>query len=64
MTHPKDPKGNGWKYFAVNLTDTEHKELQAMLNELCLMTGIHKREIIKILVKERYDKLKKGKYNG
>ena len=62
--HPKDPKSNGWKYFAVNLTDTEHKELHDMMNELCLMTGIHKRDIIKILIKERLDKLKKGTYNG
>ncbi len=54
----KTPKENGWKYFAINLTDVEHKELHDTMNELCLITGIHKRDIIQILVKERLAKLK------
>jgi len=55
---PKDPKLNGWKYYAVNLTDEEHKELTNMMNELCLMTGVHKKDIIKILVKNKLSQLK------
>ena len=54
----KTPKENGQKYFAINLTDVEHKELHDTMNELCLITGIHKRDIIQILVKERLAKLK------
>ena len=55
MTTPKD---NGWKYFAINLTDSEHKELIDMINQLCLMTGVHKKDIIKILVRDKLNKLK------
>jgi len=55
MTTPKD---NGWKYFAINLTDSEHKELIDMMNQLCLMTGVHKKDIIKILVRDKLNKLK------
>ena len=56
--HPKDPKQNGWKYFAINLTDSELKELTDMMNQLCLMTGVHKKDIIKILVRDKLNKLK------
>jgi len=56
--HPKDPKQNGWKYFAINLTDSELKELTDMMNQLCLMTGVHKRDIIKILVRDKLSELK------
>jgi hemerythrin len=55
MTTPKD---NGWRYFAINLTDSEHKELIDMMNQLCLMTGVHKKDIIKILVRDKLNKLK------
>ena len=53
-----NPKQDGWKYFAINLTDSEHKELIDMMNQLCLMTGVHKKDIIKILVRDKLNKLK------
>ena len=56
--HPKDPKQNGWRYFAINLTDSEHKELIDMINQLCLITGVHKKDIIKILVRDKLNQLK------
>jgi len=56
MTTPKD---NGWKYFAINLTDSEYKELTNMIDELCLMTGVRKKRIIQILVRDRLNQLKK-----
>ena len=57
--HPKDPKQNGWKYFAINLTDKDHKELTDMMDDLCLMTGVNKKRIIQILVRDRLNQLKK-----
>ena len=56
MTTPKD---NGWKYFAINLTDSEYKELTNMIDELCLMTGVRKKRIIQILVRDKLNQLKK-----
>ena len=53
------PKQNGWKYFAINLTDSELKELTDMIDELCLMTGVRKKRIIQILVRDRLNQLKK-----
>ena len=58
MSDPKDPRLNGWKYLAFNYTDKEHKELTDMLDELCLMTGIHKKKIVMLLVKQRLEELK------
>ena len=52
------PKQDGWKYFAINLTDTDHQELTDMMDELCLMTGVNKKRIIQILVKDKLDQLK------
>ena len=53
------PKQDGWKYFAINLTDTDHQELTDMMDELCLMTGVNKKRIIQILVRDRLNQLKK-----
>ena len=52
------PKQDGWKYFAINLTDTDHQELTDMMDELCLMTGVNKKRIIQILVRDKLDQLK------
>ena len=52
------PKQDGWKYFAINLTDTDHQELTDMMDELCLMTGVSKKRIIQILVRDKLDQLK------
>tara|TARA_R100000234_G_C4941076_1_gene152965 strand:+ start:37 stop:225 length:189 start_codon:yes stop_codon:yes gene_type:complete len=53
------PKQDGWKYFAINLTDTDHQELTDMMDELCLMTGVSKKRIIQILVRDKLNQLKK-----
>jgi len=52
------PKQDGWKYFAINLTDTDHQELTDMMDELCLMTGVSKKRIIQILVRDKLNQLK------
>lgn len=52
------PKQDGWKYFAINLTDKDHQELTDMMDELCLMTGVNKKRIIQILVKDKLNQLK------
>ena len=49
---------SGWKYFAINLTDTDHQELTDMMDELCLMTGVSKKRIIQILVRDKLNQLK------
>ena len=49
---------DGWKYFAINLTDTDHQELTDMMDELCLMTGVSKKRIIQILVRDKLNQLK------
>ena len=52
------PKQDGWKYFAINLTDTDHQELTDMMDELCLMTGVSKKRIIQILLETNSINLK------
>ena len=52
------PKQDGWKYFAINLTDTDHQELTDMMDELCLMTGVSKKRIIQIIVRDKLNQLK------
>jgi len=46
---------DGWKYFAINLNDKEHAELTEQLENICLATGLTKRRVIQILVKDKYE---------
>lgn len=54
----KSPKENGWKYFAINVSDEEHVELTDWLEYICLATGLTKKRVIQILVQDKYDEIK------
>jgi hypothetical protein len=57
----KSPKENGWKYFAINVSDKEHAELTYWLEHICLATGLTKKRVIQILVQDKYDEIKRIK---
>mgnify|MGYP003136010626 CR=1 FL=1 len=59
----KNPKENGWKYFAINVTDKDHAELTEQLENICLATGLTKRRVIQILVKDKYEHIQRLKAN-
>jgi hypothetical protein len=53
-----NPKENGWKYLAINVTPEEHAELTDWLDYICLNTGLTKKKVIHILIKDKYDEIK------
>ena len=57
----KIPKENGWKYFAINLNDKDHAVLTEQLENICLATGLTKRRVIQILIKDKYEHIKRLK---
>ena len=52
---------DGWKYFAINVTPKEHAELTEKLENICLATGLTKRRVIQILVKDKYEDIQQIK---
>ena len=52
---------DGWKYFAINVTPKEHAELTEKLEIICLATGLTKRRVIQILVKDKYEDIQQLK---
>ena len=52
---------DGWKYFAINVTPKEHAELAEKLENFCLATGLTKRRVIQILVKDKYEDIQQLK---
>ena len=77
MTHPKDPRLNGWKYKSFNLTDEEHASAVHMYETCSKRYGLKQKVIFMTTIKLLYhygtkdtffdDVLKtitKGKSNG
>ena len=72
MTHPKDPRLNGWKYKSFNLNDKEHASVVKMYEECSRRYGCKQKVIFMALIDLLYkDQLSitqlpitKGKYNG
>ena len=52
---------DGWKYFAINLNDKDHADLTEQLENICLATGLTKRRVIQILIKDKYEHIKRLK---
>ena len=52
---------DGWKYFAINLNDKDHADLTEQLENICLVTGLTKRRVIQILIKDKYEHIKRLK---
>ena len=54
----RTPKENGWKYLAINVTPKEHAEITDWLDYICLNTGLTKKKVVHILIKDKYDEIK------
>tara|TARA_R110000737_G_scaffold137993_1_gene168945 strand:+ start:159 stop:380 length:222 start_codon:yes stop_codon:yes gene_type:complete len=54
MTHPKDPRLNGWKYKTFNLNDEEHASVVQMYKTCSKRYGITQKQIFKALIKNLY----------
>ena len=61
MTHPKDPRLNGWKYKSFNLYDKEHEAVVHMYETCSKITGMKQKKIFQLLIQEYYDRI--TKYN-
>jgi len=55
MTHPKDPRLNGWKYKSFNLNDKEHATVVQMYKECSERYGLKQKVIFMILIKMLHD---------
>ena len=49
MTHPKDPRLNGWKYKSFNLNDKEHEAVVHMYETCSKITGMKQKKIKHLL---------------
>ena len=49
---------DGWKYLAINVTPQEHAEITDWLDYICLNTGLTKKKVMHILIKDKYDEIK------
>ena len=52
---------DGWKYFAINFNDKDHAEFTEQLENICLATGLNKKRVIQILVKDKYEHIQRLK---
>jgi len=55
MTHPKDPRLNGWKYKSFNLTDEEHAAVVQMYVDCSKRYGLKQKTIFMTLIKMLHD---------
>jgi len=57
MTHPKDPRLNGWHYKSFNLNDKEHAEVVHMYETVSKKTGVKQKYIFIDLIKGLYEEV-------
>jgi len=71
MTHPKDPRLNGWKYKSFNLNDKEHAAVVQMYEDCSRRYGYKQKVIFMALIDLLYNDqisitqlpITKGKYH-